>query len=351
MPKPRIVLADIDASYIVPLQEKFVEEYFDSIDLEVITDRTYFRQLFSAPQNIDVLVITEELYTPELQRHNIRQIFLLAEREREMEEDGINVLLKYTSLREVFSEIVAMSSLGAADGESKGPKIVLIYSAAGGMGKTTLALGLAGALAKRGKRVLYLNAGRLQTFQRVMKESAPLSEGQMYIAAVDAQERSPEELYQVVRSGIRQEGFSYLPPFKASLLSLGIPYQIFEKIAVGARDSGEYDIVIIDADTTFDESKIQLFGVAERVIMVTDQSRSGLYATNLLAGNISGIAHSEKYMFVCNRVTGAEEITMPDALTKFKVASLIEYIDACDTLGCEALAKIPSVQKLALLML
>ena len=33
MEKPRIVIADTDISYIIPLQQKFVEEYFEKINI------------------------------------------------------------------------------------------------------------------------------------------------------------------------------------------------------------------------------------------------------------------------------------------------------------------------------
>ena len=38
MAKPRIIIADTDISYIVPLQLKFVEDFFEKVELEIITD-------------------------------------------------------------------------------------------------------------------------------------------------------------------------------------------------------------------------------------------------------------------------------------------------------------------------
>lgn len=46
MSKPRIIIADTDISYIIPLQQKFIEEYFEKIDLEIISDPSYY-ELFS----------------------------------------------------------------------------------------------------------------------------------------------------------------------------------------------------------------------------------------------------------------------------------------------------------------
>ena len=57
MSKPRIIIADTDISYIIPLQVKFIEEYFEKVELEIITDREYFMTLFSAPQRADFLLV------------------------------------------------------------------------------------------------------------------------------------------------------------------------------------------------------------------------------------------------------------------------------------------------------
>ena len=50
MAKPRIIIADTDISYIIPLQLKFVEDFFEKVDLEIVTDNEYFETLFSTPQ-------------------------------------------------------------------------------------------------------------------------------------------------------------------------------------------------------------------------------------------------------------------------------------------------------------
>lgn len=36
MSKARVIVADTDINYIIPLQLKFAEEFFDAIDLEII---------------------------------------------------------------------------------------------------------------------------------------------------------------------------------------------------------------------------------------------------------------------------------------------------------------------------
>lgn len=109
MANPIIIIADTDEKYIAPLQYKFINDYFNNIDLEVITDKEYFDEYFSTPQNAEVLIVSEDLYQSSLKKHDIKNIFIMSE---QMDDDAtgdlnINRLYKYTSIREIFSEIVA----------------------------------------------------------------------------------------------------------------------------------------------------------------------------------------------------------------------------------------------------
>ena len=67
MSRPRIIIADTDVNYIQSLQLKFIEEFFEKIDLEIITEREYFDELFSVPQKAEILVVSEDLYESSLQ--------------------------------------------------------------------------------------------------------------------------------------------------------------------------------------------------------------------------------------------------------------------------------------------
>ena len=91
MARPKVIIADEDASYIVPLQFKFVTDFFNKIDLEIITDRAYFDEYFSRPQNAEILIISDGLYDLSLQRHNIQNIFVMMEQYDEGGTGDLNV--------------------------------------------------------------------------------------------------------------------------------------------------------------------------------------------------------------------------------------------------------------------
>lgn len=348
MAKPRIIIADTDISYIIPLQLKFVEDFFEKVELEIITDKNFFEELFAMPQRADILIVSEELYDQSMQRHNISNIFLMTEQNEEEQtvDLNVNLIFKYTSIKEIFNEIIGKSAdvLNIGFEGKKETQIILVYSACGGVGKTTVAMGISACLTKNYKRVLYINAGHLQSFQRLLDNETPISTADVYTKLSNPN----ESIYNDIKHVLRKEQFTYLPPFKAALISLGLSYSIYEKIVLSAKKSTDFDYIVVDADSTFDEDKAKLFGISDKVIVVTEQTASAVYATNALVSNITGMG-GEKYMFVCNNFKKDRDnaLISPAFAMKFTVSDYIEHNERYDQMKCADLVKDSGIQKTA----
>lgn len=352
MAKPRIIIADTDISYIIPLQLKFVEDFFEKIELEIITEEDYFETLFSTPQRADILIVSEELYSQAMQRHNISHIFVMNEQYEEEQTADLNVnhIFKYTSIKEIFNEITGKSAdvLKIEKNGKQETQVVLFYSASGGTGKTTAAMGVSASLTKNYKRVLYINASRLQVFQHMLENHSAITAADVYAKLAAA----TDNIYLDIKHVIRKELFSYIPPFKAALMSLGLNYSIFEKIIISAKKSGEYDFIIVDADVSFDEDKATLLNISDKVVVVTKQTFAAVLATNILVSNING-ASAEKYIFVCNDFNKEEDnaLISPKLSLKFSVNDYIEHFAHYDQMKCSDLASDSGIQKTAFLVM
>ncbi len=352
MAKPRIIIADTDISYIIPLQLKFVEDFFEKVDLEIINDTEYFDTLFSTPQRADILIISDELYNQSMQRHNISHIFVMNEQYEEEQTADLNVnhIFKYTSIKEIFNEITGKSAdvLKIENNSKQETQIILFYSASGGTGKTTVAMGVSASLTKNYKRVLYINAARLQVFQHMLENHSAITAADVYAKLAGA----TDNIYEDIKHVIRKELFDYLPPFKAALMSLGLNYSIFEKIVSSAKKSGDYDFIVVDADVTFDEDKATLLNIADKVIVVIKQTLVSVLATNILVSNING-ADADKYIFICNDFEKEEEnaLISPNVALKFSVSDYIEHFTHYSSMKPDALSKESSIQKTTFLII
>lgn len=352
MAKPRIIIADTDISYIIPIQLKFVEDFFEKVDIEIITDKEYYERLFSTPQKADIVIVSEDLYDISLQRHNIGNLFLMTEQYEDDQTGDLNVnrIFKYTSIKEILNEITVKSAgvLKIEKNRKQETQVVLFYSASGGTGKTTVAMGVSASLTKNYKRVLYINAARLQVFQQMLNNYSSITDAGVYAKLASA----TDEIYLDIKHVIRKELFSYIPPFKAALMSLGINYSVYEKIIISAKRSGDYDFIIVDSDVTFDEDKAKLLNIADKVIIIVKQTLASILATNILVSNING-SSTDKYVFICNDFDKEKDnaLISPNVALKFSVSDYIEHFNHYDSMQPDDLSKESGIQKTAFLII
>lgn len=350
MNKPRIIIADTDKHYILPLQLKFIQEYFNKVDLEIITNKEYFDHLFSKLQVADILIISEDLYSMAVHKHSINKIFLMTE-DDQMKEFGNNVvqIYKYTNIKEIFNRIMNGSneSIIPSPVSKKECQVILVESACGGVGKTTISLGLSACLARNYKRVLYINASRLQI-------PSPLFEEE-YITSLDtyAQLRmDSRNCYSLVRNQIKNCEFNYVPLFRSALMSLGLNYSIYEELIKSSAKSGDYDFIVVDSDNVFDELKIKLIDLADKVILVTNQNKKSVYSLNAFLENVD-ISNTDKYLFVCNDFVEDKDNLNLSSLNKmnYKINEYIKHIKDYDQLNVSDLTNDLNMQKITYLVM
>lgn len=352
MGKPRIIIADTDVNYIIPLELKFIEEFFEKIDLEIITDKELFHDFFSSPQQADILIVCEELYSTAIQRHNLSNIFLMTEvpDEEKAIDSNINCIFKYTSIKEIFSEIIVKSreTLNMDTNVKRETQVILVYSASEDIGRTAVAMGISSYLMKNYNKVLYLNASHMQVFQQFLDNENPITSVSMYTKL----SKPSDYIYNEIKEVICKDQFEYLPPFKASLMSLGLKFSIYEKIILSAKISEDYDYIIVDTDATFNEDKAQLFGISDKVIIVTGQTESAIYATNMLLSNVTGMS-DEKYVFVCNnyKESGKVEGVSSTFATKYTVSDYFEFDVRQNKIKCTDFMLNKGIQKIAFLVM
>ncbi len=350
MKKTRIVLADDDFSYILPLLSKFIQEFFDEVELEVVTDSEYYEEMFRSPQKIDILIVDKKFYTGDEDRHVINHVFIMSENQEDdiRTNENVDVLYKYTNVKGIFQEVVGRSDLKIPEKKNKNiPQIVLVTSACGGCGKTTVALGIASALSEMYKRVLYVEASRLQTFQYFLGDAGPIKKQNIYTKL-----KHPEKtIYQDIKSEFRSQGFTYMPPLETSLMSYGIDFSAYGMVAKSAKLSGDFDFIIIDADVTFDDAKAKMMSVSDRVMIVTEQTPQAAYATERLVANISNI-EADKYLFICNKYSKKKEnIFMSKGNFNFKIDEYVNEFDGYNNMSCAEFAKEETIRKIAFLLI
>ncbi len=297
MNRPLIVLADTDATYLIPLEEKLTEELFGQADLEVITDQGYFTNYFASPKTIDTLIVSEHLFSVKLKKHNIANVFVLCEdNSDDAGTDNVTKIFKYSSTKEIYNQIIFKNKdIIRSQAVQKETKIIVVTSAIGGSGKTTVAMALSASLARNHKRVLFISLDTMQGFSYYLGNKSSTPSGISKAAA------APEDkLFGSIMPYVRNEGYYYLPPFSRNIVSIGLDYGFYGKLVSAAKKSKEYDYIVVDTCLEFDDTRADIIQKADKVIMIVLQDLVSTAKTEFMIQNID-CRNTEKFVFVCNK--------------------------------------------------
>lgn len=302
MAKPLMVIVETDMEHLVPLQMKMAEVLMDTADIEIISDPEYMEEYFTTPRMIDILVIEEDMYSERLSMHSIGKTYVLADNVNEngesvysMEGSIVDVvcLFKYCNINTLARYIIPLEWEGLNSNE-KEPQIVAVISPAGGMGSTTVAVGISACMKQNLKKVLYLNLKNYQDFHYyfINKGCLPM-EGSGYLREADAR------VYERIKPFLQREEFTYLPPLKTSRESMGISYKSYTELARIAQKSGEYDFIVVEIGNELNAETLKFLKFVNKVFVVTKQDEFSAFKLDVMKYNIK-FSDKEKYLFLCN---------------------------------------------------
>jgi cellulose biosynthesis protein BcsQ len=351
MSRVSIVLVDTDERYLMPLELKFINEFGENGDIVVITEIEYLNEYFSSPKNIDLLIINENLYSSELQKHNIQSIFILKEQldDQDTGDISVNSIYKYTSVKEIYNEIINNTSKAGLKHEFKeaeATKVIMVYSPVGGVGKTVVSIGLSAALSRAYKKVLYINTETIQSFSLFFDNEKYMNNGfEKYLLDHD------EYLLEYLKAAIEKDHFDYLLPFRQASCTLNIEMKDYKYLIELIKKERLYDFIILDTSSDFTMDKSMMMAYSDKNIILTAQDKVSVGKTEKLLLNID-FTDDSKFMFICNKYNEKEknEIINGELLSK---CAMKEYIGMFkqEDINVETLSEDKHFQKLAYVLI
>lgn len=345
MQKKKLVLAITNESYLWPLEMKIAFEYADNVALEVISSKEYFYQYFLQPRSIDILVIEEELYDSSFYRHDIKRIVVLSERIPYVTENGSEkYVFKYSNIKILLNTILPdiQSEKNTA---AKKQLLIVTMSAVGGSGCTTASLGLALYLAQSYKKVLFINGQSIQTFNYLLKTSDTLS------LRETAAFRSRKSTYSELKPCFCNASFDYLPQLPTSRQCMGITGAAYSDLAIEAKNTSEYDFVIIDIGTECASEEAKALEAADKVLVFTNQDGYSAKKTSDLL-KIIQCSDSEKYIFVCSLFDSTKPNQYASSTQSSNEILINEYIEKTDqSEDITVISQLKGIQRIAVSLL
>ena len=309
MKKKTIILADTDYGYLEALELKFIEVLRNNVEWVVLTDPEYFKLYFSTQKEAAVLVVSETLYCEMLHLHEFERIVVLSENSSSPgSRDGLIWMNKYANAKTIVNEAVYGLALDTSDGGSRGEKstVVTVCSPIGGAGKTTVALGLCRCLAKQHRKVLYVNTETIVSFHYYLANKSRLDMD--VCRQLRSGQRPP---FEILSPYVRQEEFYYLPPLPATAEFLQLPLNMYTEFIRQARDTGQYDYIVVDTDNGCSPATAGFIALGDIVTVVVCQDGLSAAKCGFFMENID-CSDSERFLFVCNRYNPGDENALPE---------------------------------------
>ena len=335
----KLLIATIDILYAKLISENISENYADAIDVSVCSALEGAQEILSK-RKYNVALMDMEMIK-QLDTSMIHLPILLWS-ENEENEDTADLppdferIKKHQRISSIVSTILERYSKvsGSRHGLGSGQaKITAVWSPAGGVGKTTVAMAYALSNTYEGRDVFYLN---LENFSSV---PGLFSEKGKSISCIFEMLESHEGDVKMLTQGIscRDSGITYLcGPDNFDDMCILSSENVRELIAACAELADE---LVIDLSCICDIRTKESFDIADKVLIVMDSTIvSEVKLAQFMSQNNVFESIKEKVLFIANKGASAKEsfsdsivflpfVQSDDTAAIFKVLSKEELRD------------------------
>lgn len=319
--KIQLLIALSDGDYTEHLSAVLAEKHADTFEVSVCTSRELFDDML-VRRKFDVALLEPSLAAG-ANLQNIRLPLMLWD--GASAESGANSNLrpirKYQRISEITRDLLEqyaeVASVTGGFGSGNG-NITVVWSPAGGTGKTTVALAYAAQRVSGGKQVTYLDLEYFSSAFAYFPEA-----GKSISRAFERIDGNLEILLKSIRQQDNGSGITYfLPPENYDDMN----ELTVEDIVVLARACAKgMDELVIDLPSICDKRTRQLMDIADKVLLVTDYSRTAQVKLDqfLTQHNVFERIRA-KTMLVANK--GAKIVKLP-----IEVVYSLPYVQSGDT--------------------
>ena len=267
----RLLIATPDANYADHLSKSISEQYADTVDVHVCLLPERLQELLSTQKFDTALLEAQIIEDMDLSSIHLPML-LMAEEDNEPNVPGtLKRIGKYQRISSMVDEVLEHYAKVSTNGREpclEKVRITAVWSPAGGVGKTTVALSYAARKASDGKQVLYLS---LEPFSSVPAYFS--GSGKSISAVFEMLENEEGNVEMLIRAIKRQDSTTGVSYFCSPdnyddmhILSTENINALVNACAVVA------DELVIDMSSVCDERTRQVFKLADRVFLVTNMT-------------------------------------------------------------------------------
>lgn len=329
-----LVLADADSRYT----ELFIHylrnsQYSNKVTAKAFTNKENLEK-FDIESGKYILLVSPELLPTEqiLQKYQI--VMILADLNNLEGNYNYPVIAKFQPLNKLTEQVINFfldknESIIFNPNINLNLKVISIYSANGGIGKTTLAVNLAKELAYRGKKVFYLNLEYLDSSDAFFPANEEKNFSR-FLYYLKANLNTLPAKIEPLKSHYSNLNLDYFGPPSNSEEILEITEKEIEDLILTFRNYTLYDYLIIDLESSFHERIRGALHNSDLIFwLVLDDKQSIIKNQKLLKNYVQAKREYNsleiRIKFVLNRYLGSE-IVNQELKKHFDLSGKLPYI-------------------------
>ncbi|TFE28206.1 hypothetical protein [Cohnella luojiensis] len=299
----RVVLAISHREYAAKLAE-YLREEETGWDIGVYTHGSALRKELQNNAMVDLLIGQADMLLEAGTLCDRAGKVISLVKQKGMVDGRWQEIVQYQPLPSILSGI--RSGMAANQGGStSGCQVVTVFSASGGVGKTTVALNLIRQAGERGLRTFYMNMEALNATSLLFGKGEPDSLSRLLYALQAHPEQWDSLLEQLCRHQPQlRTDYVDAPDHPGERLAL--TPELMEALLEKFRNMGRYDMIVIDPDSGAGEWHRRLLDLSDRVVwLIADDAQGLMKSEKLLRYWQAHISEKiSKLSFVLNKAIG-----------------------------------------------
>ena len=269
--KIRLLIATCDSDYSEHLSDVLSKDFSDAIEVSVCSTNERLHTLLEA-QSFDAALLDSSMLTACDLKSILLPMLLWAKEDEAIDiPSGVKSIRKYQRISSLAGTILENYALISSENNTVDPDrafVTAVWSPAGGVGKTTVALAYAARRVSEGKQVLYLDLESFSSVPAFFTES-----GTSISTVFDMLENRSGNLKVLLKGILRLDS------------AAGIGYfcrpNNYDDINILSSDdistlitacSGVTEELVIDLPSVCDDRAQRIFEMADSILLITDPS-------------------------------------------------------------------------------
>ncbi|ACL74884.1 AAA family ATPase [Ruminiclostridium cellulolyticum] len=306
----KILIVDEDDEYSISLCNFLTHNYSETIALNYCKDIEEVKNRIN--EIVPDVILASEKYHREIKNYSKNNVILLSSVKNSASTIQNDYIYKYKDVNQIAAEIINIHTRSGNKIHDIGgniAKVISVFSAAGNVGKTSLALAVSSICSFSGLSVFYLNLEQFQSTNIFFNGNTQNSFSDIIYFAKEKDKNLVTKIPAVCSKAI-DSGIHYFSQTNNVFDIKEIQPEDIEFIVSAIKNCGYYDLIMVDMDSQLNENTMKVFEKSDEILYLITKEESCLHKTKQFIDSITLLSNSfenqaaikNKIKYIANKV-------------------------------------------------